>query len=225
MTAAALDLGDLPALLQLSSPALPVGAYSYSQGLEGAIDEGRLRSEAEVQRWIGDGLCLVLGRYEAPVWLRLRRACSAADWPALIDWNERFIATRESRELRAETLQMGYSLMQLLRSLGQPAPFEAEEIAYPTAHAWTCQCWDIGAEAGLYAYLFGWLENQVMAAIKTVPLGQVAGQRMLLNLRPRLRQTVVEALQLPDDRLSNQAPMLGILSSRHESQYSRLFRS
>lgn len=217
--------GDLAALLQLSSPALPVGAYAYSQGLECAIDEGRVASEAQAQGWIGDQLRLVIGRYEAPVWLRLVRACVAGDRDGFADWNARFIASRESRESRAETLQMGYSLVQLLGGLGHAMPAGGDEIAWPAAHAWACVRWGIEPGAGLIGYLYSWLENQVGAAIRAVPLGQLAGQRILYALRADLAAVAAQAGQLGDEALSTQAPMLGIVSSRHEQQYSRLFRS
>lgn len=214
----------LTALLQLASPTLPVGAYSYSQGLESAIDTGLVRDEVSAARWIGDGARLVLARYEAPVWLRLFGAFLNGDAEAIACWNEDMLATRETHELRAETAQMGYSLAQLMRTLGHPLELDGE-IAYPTAHAWACRCWSIGEREGLTAYLYGWAENQVMAALKTVPLGQSAGQRLLLGLRPAIEACVDTALSLEDADLGTQSPMLALLSSAHETQYSRLFRS
>ena len=217
---------NLPALLQLASPMLPVGAYSYSQGLESAIDAGLVRDEAGALRWIGDGLARVLARYEAPVWLRLHRAFAVGDRIAARQWNEDVLATRETHELRAESAQMGYSLIQLLRSLDHDCPIEPDVgIAYPTAHAWACTAWDLSASDGLVAYLYGWVENQVMAALKTVPLGQTAGQRLLLALRAGIEDCAARAQDIADEDLGTQSPMLAILSSHHESQYSRLFRS
>ncbi|MGQ0502738.1 MAG: urease accessory protein UreF [Panacagrimonas sp.] len=215
----------LTALLQLASPALPVGAYSYSQGLESAIDAGLVTDEASALRWIGDGLRLVLARYEGPVWLRLHRAAVTGDGDALRSWNADVLATRETAELRAETVQMGYSLVQLLGTLGHASIFDDGEVAYPAAHAWACACWNIGEEEGLVAYLYGWTENQAMAALKTVPLGQTAGQRILLGLRPLIADAASRSSALADDELSTQTPLLAILSSQHQTQYSRLFRS
>ena len=213
------------ALLHLASPVLPVGAYSYSQGLESAIDLGWVSTADAAGRWIGDALTFVVGAYEAPVWLRLHAAASKADWATLLAWNAEFIATRESAELRAETVQMGYSLLELLRALGHGAPFHGEEISYPAAQAWACTLWQVPADDGLLAYLFSWAENQVMAALKAVPLGQVAGQKMLLALRPRIAAVALSAATLSDDDLNTQAPLFAIASARHETQYSRLFRS
>lgn len=219
------DARALAALLQLASPTLPVGAYSYSQGLESAIECGLVHDEASTGRWIVDGLQLVLARYEAPVWLRMHVACATQDHEALGSWNEHFLATRETAELRAETVQMGYSLVQLMRTLGHAVPLVADEIAFPTAHAWACTRWEVDAKNGLLAYLYAWAENQVMAALKAVPLGQTAGQRLLLGLRNPIADAAQQAAALADDDLSTQSPMLAILSSAHETQYSRLFRS
>jgi urease accessory protein len=216
---------SLTALLQLASPTLPVGAYSYSQGLESAIDAGHVRDEATTLRWITDAIEMVLARYEAPVWLRQHRAFAAGAVDAAIEWNDDVLATRETQELRAESVQMGYSLVQLMRTLGHAFPLDMETIAYPTAHAWACTCWQIDEHQGLVAYLYGWAENQVMAALKTVPLGQSAGQRLLLALRTSIETGAKIASSLADADLSTHTPMLAILSSLHETQYSRLFRS
>ena len=213
------------AMLHLASPALPVGAYSYSQGLESAIDLGLVKDAASAHAWIADNLRLVLGRYEAPVWVRLHAACARGDWQKFGAWNEEFIATRETAELRAETVQMGYSMVALMRALDVVTPFAIDEMAYPAAQAWACVCWHVPARAGLLAYLFGWVENQVMAALKAVPLGQVAGQKMLLGLRPQVAEVTELAFIMADHDLSTQAPAYAITCARHETQYSRLFRS
>ena len=216
---------NLGALLQLASPALPVGAFSYSQGLESAIEIGAVHDEASTQKWLQDGLLHVLAHYEAPVWLRLFRALGRDDREAFGEWNDEFLATRESAELRAETEQMGYSLGRLLSSLDHALPESIETLSWPAAHALTCRCWDVDEYAGLTAYLYGWCENQVTCALKSVPLGQTSGQRLLIKLRPTLAKAIEVATALEDDALSTQNPMLAILCSQHETQYSRLFRS
>lgn len=218
-------MSDLGALLQLSSPALPVGAYSYSQGLERAIEDGDVHDAASAGCWVGEALTLVLARYDAPVWLRLRTAWDAGDRAGFTQWNDEYVATRETRELRMETLQMGHSLRQLLCGLGEADPPGGAELCYPAAHAWASSHWGIAPAAALQGYLYGWVENQIIAAIKALPLGQLAGQRLLLALRTRIAEVVAQAQRLDDDALSTQAPMLGLASSRHEIQYSRLFRS
>jgi urease accessory protein len=213
------------ALLQLSSAALPVGAYSYSQGLEAAIDDGRLRSADAIEAWIRDVLLLVVARYEAPVWWRLRAALDGDDADAFRAWNDDFLATRESAELRAETLQMGHSMVELMKGLDMPLPVRVDPWTWPAAHALVSRTWNIAPRSALTGYLFGWVENQVLAGMKTLPYGQLAGQRILQALRPVLGAVVEVAATLPDDRLSTQAPAFAITSARHESQYSRLFRS
>jgi urease accessory protein len=205
---------SLARLLQLASPALPVGAYSYSQGLEAAIEAGLVKDAASAERWIGDVLELGVARLEAPILRRLMEEPTE-------ELNALFIATRESAELRAETLQMGGSLATLLGELGIEVPFESP--AFPTAYACAVRHWKIDAREALIAYLWSWLENQVMAALKAVPLGQTAGQKMLLALGERLE--AIAARELAEGEWCNFMPALALLSARHETQYSRLFRS
>jgi urease accessory protein len=199
-----------PRLLQLASPTLPVGAYSYSGGLEAAIEAGIVKDAASAQRWIGDVLDYSVLRMEAPLLLKMIEAPAA-------EWNETFLASRETAELRAETVQMGYSLNRLLPELGvEPCPYE--EPSFPAAYAQAARAWGIPARQALTAYLWAWLENQVMAAVKAVPLGQTDGQKMLLALGAKLHE-------VDEEEPGNFAPGLAILSSLHETQYSRLFRS
>jgi urease accessory protein len=199
-----------PRLLQLASPTLPVGAYSYSGGLEAAIEAGIVKDAASAQRWIGDVLEHSVARMEAPMLLKMMQQPDA-------QWNEMFLASRETAELRAETVQMGYSLNRLLPELGiEACPFE--EPSFPAVYAHAARAWGIAPRQALVAYLWAWLENQVMAAVKAVPLGQTDGQKMLLQLGARLHE-------VSEEEPGNFAPGLAILSSRHETQYSRLFRS
>jgi urease accessory protein len=218
-------------LLQLVSPTLPVGAYSYSQGLESAIEAGIVHDAADTEEWIGAVLEYSVERMEAPSLLRLIKSWGARDEAAVARWNDLFLASRETAELRAETLQMGYSLKTLLMELeGQDekacAPLDClEEMAFPTAFAFAVAQWHLPAQPALVAYLWAWLESQVMAAIKLVPLGQTDGQRILLALGERLSAVSERAAAIADDELGSFAPALAIFSSRHETQYSRLFRS
>lgn len=216
----------LTRLLQLASPALPVGAYSYSQGLESAVESHLVHDEATTLQWIAHVLELCVARMEAPLFLRLHAAWCADDESAAHGWNEMFVASRETAELRAETLQMGYSLARLLRETGQAHPFDTwEEVSMPAAYAWWAASCGIDASSSLVAYMWSWAENQVMAALKAVPLGQSAGQRMLMVLGARIAEQVARARELDDEALGGLAPALAVLSSRHETQYSRLFRS
>ena len=214
-------------LLQLVSPSLPVGAYSYSQGLEAAIEAGIVKDAESARQWIGDVLELSLGAMEGPVLLRMADAWSRDDRDAARRWNEFFVASRETAELRAETLQMGYSLKRLLVDLEVEASPLADlaELSWPAAFAFAVSRWAIDAREALGAYLFAWVENQLLAALKAVPLGQTDGQRLLLHLGDRVPGVVERAASCADGDLGNFAPGLAILCSRHETQYSRLFRS
>ena len=229
--AAPLDDLALARLLQLCSPTLPVGAYSYSQGLESAVEHGNVVDRDSAEVWIGDSLRLVVGRFEAPLWCRLYQAWSEAEPARAEFWNSYFLASRETAELRAETEQMGYSLVRLARdcvafdSSAFMLLADIEPISFPAAFSFACVQWEIPQRQALIGYLWAWLENQVMAAMKTVPLGQVAGQSILLALAQSVTRIADTALSLEEQELSNLAPGLALASSAHEVQYSRIFRS
>ena len=214
-------------LLQLASPSLPVGAYSYSQGLESAVEAGVVRDAESAASWIGNVLDLAIASMEAPLVVRLVPAWERCDSGAVARWNDEALASRETAELRAETVQMGYSLAKLLRDLGvSTGALDAmEEVAYPTAFAFAVAAWKLPPRDALETYLFAWIENQVLAAVKCVPLGQTDGQRLMLALGDRIAPIVEAAFSMEDGDLANFAPGLAILSARHETQYSRLFRS
>lgn len=226
-----LDALSLTRLLQLASPALPVGAYSYSGGLESAIEDGLVADADGAAVWIADVLEYSVASFEAPLLWRMSCALADDDSDAFLRWNAVFRAGRETAELRVETLQMGNALKILLAAL----PFcdeaamakldAAGGLTFPAAFSFSAQCMKIDAGAALIAYLWSWLENQVMAALKALPVGQTAGQNMLAAIGARLPQIAQDAMTLADDELSNFAPGLAIASSRHEIQYSRLFRS
>lgn len=227
-------LPQLLSLLHLASPALPIGGFSYSQGLEAAIDCGMVRDADSAERWIRDNLLSVQSQCEAPLWLLLHRAWQAGDLAAVRHWNDWFHATRETAELRLETEQMGWSLARLLGQMGWGDPALRDGLAtlapacLPTAFAAACVALQVEEGDGLAAYCFNWAENQVAAALKAVPLGQVAGQHILRRLHATVLATVAEAQRRAGAEpplLSTFSPMLGLLSARHETQYSRLFRS
>lgn len=225
------DTCGLTKLLQLASPALPVGAFSYSQGLESAVAAGIVHDAASAQCWISDVLDLSLAPVEAPLMLRLCHAWGVMDCASVQHGNALFLASRETAELRAETVQMGYSLRRLLGDLGDKhsAAFDClqglKEVAYPTAFAYAATQWRIDPLQALIAYLWSWLENQTMAAIKVVPLGQTDGQKILVALGEGLSSAAERAMLMRDEPLGSFAPGLALLSSRHETQYSRIFRS
>lgn len=218
-------------LLWLASPALPVGGFSYSEGLESAIETGAVSDEASVSAWLLDQLQLGLGRGELPLLAQAIAAWQAHDAQRVTALNHWMLATRETSELRRQAEQMGRSMLEWLRQrapddarvaiLAQLSPAPTWPVAFALAAAQS------GAEPrdALLAFGFGWAENMVQAALKAVPLGQSAGQRILGALAAALPAIVDAALALPDDERQAFTPMLAILSAQHETQYSRLFRS
>lgn len=219
-------------LIWLASPALPVGGFSYSEGLEPAVDTGLVRDEASARAWLLDQLALGLQRSELPLVAAALKAWRRGDTERIRELNDWLLATRETAESRLQTEQMGRSLAAWLaqqRPVGDahtaalaalsPAP------GYPVA--WALAAAGTGAtprDAAL-AYAFAWAENLVQAALKAVPLGQSAGQRILASLAEAIPEAVDAALGLADSERLAALPGLAILGARHETQYSRLFRS
>jgi urease accessory protein len=212
-------------LLWLASPTLPVGAFSYSEGLEAATDAGTVHDEASCAAWLLNQLELVQARAELPLLAAAYRAAQAADVEALQGLNAWVLATRESSEMLQQTQQMGRSLMawmlglQLDTALLKPL----QPPTWPVAYALAGLLRGAPLAALLQAAAFGWAENLVMAAVRGVPLGQSAGQRLLAQIVQVIPQAVEAALAAPEPIAF--APLLGITSCRHETQYSRLFRS
>jgi urease accessory protein len=214
----------LPALLQLASPALPVGAFSYSQGLEAACEHRIVADEGSALAWIDAQWRQAFAVRELPAVDRAWLAADAGDADALRAADREFLASRDCAESRAETLQVGAALQRWLATLHAGsrelalAGAAGPRPSAPTAYALCCLAQGLPREAAVFGWGFAWIENQVQAAVKLVPLGQSAGQRMLLALRPRLRDP------LPQQPWSF-APVASILAMRHERQYTRLFRS
>jgi len=204
-------------LIWLASPALPVGGFSYSEGLEAAVEAGLVKDEASAADWLVQQLHLGLARADLAVVAAVHRAPQRAD--ALDEWLRQ---TRETSELRLQAEQMGHSMGEWLKSLGRPSQGGR---TYPVTFALAAGPCGASTRQVLLAYAFGWAENMMQAAIKSVPLGQSAGQRMLARLAAEIPAAVDHALALGDDDRQSFTPMLAILSARHETQYSRLFRS
>ncbi|AOE87715.1 urease accessory protein UreF [Pseudomonas sp. TCU-HL1] len=218
-------------LLRLASPQLPIGGYSYSQGLELAVDSGLVHDSDSAARWITDQLLLNLARFEAPLLLAHCEAAEREDWSELKALAERHRASRETRELQQESRQMGYSLQQLLNDLPEQddaARALLAELAEPgLAVAWAlaARAWSIAPQDALAAWLWGWLENQLAVLMKTLPLGQQAAQRLTSALLPCLERAQHAASEIPPVRWGSAAFGLALASMAHERQYSRLFRS
>lgn len=229
----ALPPATLLQLIWLASPALPVGGFSYSEGLESAIETGQVTSEATLAAWLQDQLHLTQARGDLPVVARALAAWRSSDLPEVVRLNNWVLQTRESSELQLQTGQMGRSLAQWLRNQHADEPnilVQVDALAalpptYPVAFALAAAHGGASAQQVLLAFGFGWAENMVQAALKAMPLGQSAGQRVLAALAHTLPGAVDHALGLPDDERQSFSPMLAILCAQHETQYSRLFRS
>jgi len=216
-------------LLQIASPSLPIGAYSYSQGLETAIEQGLVRDAESARSWIVQLLAENMARWEAPLCWRLMQAFTQRDAPVAAELSERYLASRDTAEFRAETVQMGFSLSRLIAELGIAdegvLAMMEQEVPLPAAYACAVAALGIPHEEALLAMLFAWAENQVLVCVKSVPLGQVAGQKLLLSLRPALEAAALAAQTMGEQEMSNWTPGLSLLSMRHEVQHGRLYRS
>ena len=219
------------ALLRLASPQLPIGGYSYSQGLEMAVENGRVQDAPSARRWISDQLLLNLARFEAPLLLAHCRAAADQDWVQLAQLCEEHRASRETRELHQESRQMGYSLQQLLYGLPEldsAAREFLEQRGEPhLALGWAlaARAWHISPDDALAAWLWSWLENQLAVLMKTLPLGQQAAQRLTSELLPLLQQAQQDAARIDPNHFGSAAFGLSLACMAHERQYSRLFRS
>ena len=214
-------------LLRLSSPALPVGAYAYSQGLEAACDQAIIENEEDLLHWLTTVLQQSFLYQELPLFLRLYRAHQADDANQQHYWNAYLLASRETRELRLEDSQLGMALIRLLKNLGltKVSPWQDEECSFATVFSLACVEWQIDEQAALHGLLWAWVENQVSVAVKLIPLGQTAGQHVLQQLIPLISKVITASLDVEDDNIGASCPGLVFASMQHEEQYSRLFRS
>lgn len=230
MAATATDDGALLQLMWLASPALPVGGFSYSEGLEAAVEAGLVVDEASAAGWLADQLHLGLARSDLAVLAPAIGAWRARDAARVAGLNDWVLRTRETAELRQQSGQMGRSLVEWLKAvrpevLGDVPDMLPAEPTYPVAFALAASASPAGVRDCLLCFAFGWAENMAQAAIKAVPLGQGAGQRILRRLAAEIPAAVDAALATGDEDRQAFSPMLAILSARHETQYSRLFRS
>ncbi len=217
-------------LMWLASPALPIGGFSYSEVLEAAVESGRVTNETEASAWLVDQLHLSLSRSDLSAVAQAIPAWRTEDHARIAQLNAWVLHTRESSELRAQTEQMGRSLLEWLRKHTTATPTQIDTLAamdasYPMAFALAASATGAPLRDCLLTYAFGWAENMAQAAIKSVPLGQSSGQRILSALAAEIPAAVDHALALDDATRQAFSPMLAILSSQHEVQYSRLFRS
>ena len=215
-------------LLQLASPGLPVGGFTYSQGLEWAVEAGWVKDAKGFAAWQREQLHDTLGHLDWPLLARLYKACQADDADAFAHWSQFLLANRETAELRLEERQRGSALARLLDGwqLGQEPAWRASlELSQLGGMAWLGAHWSIPLRQLALGHGFAWLEGAVMAGVKLVPFGQQAAQTLLRDLGEELPVVLDDALALNDEQLGGGLPLLAIASSRHETQYTRLFRS
>ena len=215
-------------LLQLASPAMPVGAYSYSEGIETLVDTGAIASSQSLKHWLLQELKYGAIRIEAAVMVRAYKA-AMGDVAALVYWNHWLSAIRETEELRQQSWQTGRSLMRLLLELQPQLADVIDDVGNPCnfaiAFGIAAAHWNINISAAILGYLHSWATNLITAGIKLIPLGQTAGQQLLLELHTNIINATEEILALEDDDLSTCGWGLSLASMAHETQYTRLFRS
>lgn len=220
--------------MHLASASLPVGGFAYSQGLEQACETGIVHDLSSAQRWIGDYMQLVIARQELPWWVAIWDACRDGDGSAIEQAVSSLHALRETAELRLESRQMAHALLQLyaqwlpentIDHVLSPGSCKVLGNDYSAAHAALCVWRGLPKEIGLSAWLWSWLDTQVLAAVKLVPLGQVDGQRLMHALKPMIDGSIQQALGTDVSEAGSAAFGLVIASTRHETQYTRLFRS
>jgi|TARA_B110000091_G_C13790967_1_gene465608 urease accessory protein len=212
-------------LMRLASPALPVGAFAYSQGLESAIDEGVVTDAESAGKWIKEVFEQSFSYLDIPVMKRLHQAWCNQDNQGVLYWNQFLLASRETSELLKEEQQIGAAMKRLLNSLNivQPDIWQEDKPGYCCQFALAGCAWGIQSSELTSAFAYGWVENQVSVATKLVPIGQSDAQRILESLFVTISDAI--ELDLLDDELGQSMPGLAILSSWHEKQTTRLFRS
>lgn len=215
-------------LMQLISPSLPIGSFTYSQGIEWAADSGWIKNADNLAQWLREQLHTTLAKIDLPLLIRHYEACRNEDLKALSAWNDHLLAYRETSELRQEEHNRGRALASLLITLDIPqAQAWKSELSRSQSAGFSlaAQAWNIPVRDMLTGYAWSWLENLALAGVKIIPLGQSAGQQLLAQLTPELPIAIETALTLADDELGASNPALAIASSQHQFQYTRIFRS
>ena len=221
---------ELLQLIWLASPALPVGGFSYSEALEAAIDHEHVHDEATCAEWLADQLHLSQARGDMALMAQAIPAWQTMNTARLQQLSAWVHASRETQEMRLQTEQMGRSLLDWLRIQNKATDAALQLCSelrptYPMTMSLALSLAHAPLEQALQAYAFGWAENMTQAALKAVPLGQVSGQKILARLAQEIPEAVQHAMALSDDARQAFCPMLAVMSARHETQYSRLFRS
>lgn len=215
-------------LMHLVSPSLPIGSFTYSQGIEWAVEQGWIKTVTDLKAWLLSQLQSGLTYVDFPLLKRLYDAAQSQDKQALEYWVEVLLANRETYELMLEEMNRGRALADLLIALDVPYAKEWKPIlaqSQAAGFALAAVHWQIALDKALYGYGWSWLENLVLSAVKIIPLGQTQGQACLHQLIPTLLPAIQQGLQVTDDEIGGANIALALASSRHETQYTRLFRS
>jgi urease accessory protein len=212
-------------LLHLSSAGLPVGAYAFSHGLEYAIEAGWLNTDSDIEEWLSAQLRFSLAALDLPILFRLDCALAADDHDAVRYWNALILASRETRELQLTDTATGLALQKLLPEFGMQIVAMQGPVSFVTAFAQAARYWHINAEMAGLGLCWSWIENQVNAATKLLPMGQTQAQRMMHSLQAQVPAAIALAANVADADIGVSLPALSIASMHHETQYSRLFRS
>ncbi len=215
-------------LMQLSSSTLPVGGFTYSQGLEWAVECGWVTNEGELKTWLTSLIETSLQFVDIPILVRMVEACQAKNELSLASWVDMLLAHRETSELRLEEMNRGRAMARLLEDLEIPFAKQWKvvlEKSQTAGLALAINQWQIPLKLSAQGFAWSWLENSVISAIKLIPLGQMAGQRILRDLAEPLVLAVEQGLMVTDDKIGSCSPALAYASARHETQYTRLFRS
>lgn len=222
------DNTQLIRLMQLSSSALPVGGFTYSQGLEWAVECQWVTTEGDLHAWLLDLINTNLQYLEIPLLVRMIKACQDKDELALTRWVDILLAHRETSEQRLEEMNRGRAMARLLEDLEMELASDWKIVlskSQTAAFSLALFQWQIPISMGTQGFAWSWLENLLVSGVKLIPLGQVAGQRILKDLSKPLAAAVDEGMNITDEEIGSSAPSLAYASAKHETQYTRLFRS
>lgn len=224
----ATEMLPLLRLLQLVSPSLPTGGFTYSQGLEWAVESDWVHDRQSLTDWLQSILHSGFVELELPLLKRLYTAAQKKDLITFLHWSEFALASRETKELRLEEMNRGRAMAKIIHELDHTVDsqwLDAIRQCQLAGFALAALRWDINLQNAALGYTWSWLENMVMAAVKLIPLGQTSGQQALLSISTHTPEVVKTGLATHDEDIAGSCPAFAIGSCLHETQYTRLFRS